>query len=50
MARRSLDVQEIQNVMSRHSFLDAQGKNREQIMEIWARNQPDVAFIQNHGM
>jgi hypothetical protein len=50
MVQRSQDVQEIQKVMSRHSFLDAIGANREQVMEIWAQTVPDVAFIQNHGM
>jgi hypothetical protein len=44
MAQRALDVQEIQNAISRHSFLDAQGKNREQVMEIWAQKAPDVCF------
>jgi hypothetical protein len=38
------DILEIQNVMSRHSFLDAQGKNREQVMEIFS-TKPDVQCI-----
>ena len=50
MAQDSKDIQEIQNVMARHSFLDAIGANREQVMEIWAQTVPDVAFVQNHGM
>ena len=45
MVQRAQDVQEIQNVMSRHSFLDAQGKNREQVMEIFAQTKPDVCCI-----
>jgi len=44
MAQTARDVQEIQNVMSRHCFLDAQGKNREQVMEIWSKA-PDVCWI-----
>jgi hypothetical protein len=50
LAQRALDVQEVQNVWSRHSSYDAAGMNREQIREIWAQNQPDVAFIQNTEM
>jgi len=45
MAQTARDVQEIQNVMSRHSFLDAQGKNREQVMEIFSQTMPDVCCI-----
>ena len=50
MAQRALDVQEVQNVWSMHASYDAAGMNREQIREIWAQNQPDVAFIQNTEM
>ena len=50
MAQRALDVQEIQNVMSRHSAYDAAGMNREQIKAIWAQKAPDVSFGQNHGL
>jgi len=45
--QRTQDVQEIQNVLSRHCFLDAQGLNREQVKEIWSQTMPDVSFIQN---
>lgn len=31
MIQHSQDIQEIQNVMSRHCFLDAQGDDREEI-------------------
>jgi hypothetical protein len=50
LAQRALDVQEVQNVWSRHASYDAAGMNREQIREIWAQKQPDVAFIQNTEM
>lgn len=50
MAQRALDVQEIQNVMSRHSIYDAAGMNREQLRDIWAQKAPDVSFGQNHGL
>ncbi|MBN1625709.1 MAG: nuclear transport factor 2 family protein [Deltaproteobacteria bacterium] len=50
LAQRALDVQEVQNVWSRHASYDAAGMNREQIKDIWAQNQPDVAFIQNTEM
>lgn len=43
-AQTARDIQEIQNIMSRHSFLDAQGKNREQVMEIFS-TRPDVQVI-----
>ncbi len=46
MAQRALDVQEVQNTWSRHAYYDAAGLNREQIRDIWAQHQPDVAFIQ----
>lgn len=46
LAQRALDVQEVQNVWSMHAYYDAAGKNREQIRDIWAQHQPDVAFIQ----
>ncbi len=48
MVQRTLDVQEIQNVMSRHSFLDAQGKNREQVMEIFVQTVPNVSFAMHN--
>jgi hypothetical protein len=50
MAQNSKDIQEIQNVMSRHAFLDAGGANREQIMEIFAQKQPDVSLGGTGGM
>jgi len=50
MAQRALDFQEVANIMARHSSYDAAGINREQLKEIWAINQPDVAFIQNEQM
>lgn len=50
IAQRALDVQEIQNVMSRHSVYDAAGMNREQLRDIWAQKAPDVSFGQNHGL
>jgi hypothetical protein len=46
MAQKALDVQEVQNIWSRHAYYDAAGLNREQIRDIWAQHQPDVAFIQ----
>ena len=46
MAQRALDVQEVQNIWSRHAYYDAAGLNREQIRDIWAQHQPDIAFIQ----
>ena len=44
LVQRSLDFEEIQNVMARHAFLDAQGKNREQVEEIFSHTMPDVSF------
>ena len=48
MVQRTQDVQEIQNVMSRHCFLHSQGKNHQQVMEIWALSMPDVSW-NNHN-
>ena len=38
------DIQEIENVSSRLTFLDAQGKNREVVAECFAQHQPDVCI------
>jgi hypothetical protein len=40
--RIARDIQEIQNVMSRHSFLDASNQTHQQIKELWAQKAPDV--------
>jgi len=42
MAQRTQDIQEIQNVMSRHCFLDGSNQTRRQVDEIWSHNEPDV--------
>jgi hypothetical protein len=42
MAQRSHDFQEIQNIMSRHCFLDSSDQTRLQIEELWAHKAPDV--------
>lgn len=46
-AQKAIDIQEIMNVISMYAIMDAQGKNREQLNEIWAMNMPDVCWIDN---
>ena len=52
MARRALDQQEIQNVMSRHVMLHCYGLHRREVEELWVRepeNQATASFGQNLG-
>lgn len=47
LVQRTQDVQEIQNVMSRHCFLDASNQTRRQIEEVWTHKASDVCYA--HG-
>jgi hypothetical protein len=47
LAQRALDVQEIQNVMSRHTFLDASDQTRRQVDEVWEHKASDVCSVHN---
>lgn len=44
MVQRALDIQEIQNVMSRHAYYHSVGKHQEEIDEIWAHQTPGASF------
>lgn len=48
--QRARDYQECHRIWSIHSWTDAAGYNRKQVMETYAINQPDVAFIQGNAM
>ena len=48
--QKAQDYQECHRIWSIHSWTDAAGLNRKQIMETFAIDQPDVAFIQGNAM
>jgi hypothetical protein len=48
--QKAQDYQECHRIWSIHSWTDAAGFNRKQIMETFAIGQPDVAFIQGNAM
>jgi len=48
--QQALDYQECHRIWSIHSWTDAAGFNRKQVMETYAIDQPDVAFIQGEAM
>jgi len=48
--KQAQDYQECHRIWSIHSWTDAAGYNRKQIMETFAIDQPDVAFIQGNAM
>lgn len=48
--QQAQDYQECHRIWSIHSWTDAAGFNRKQIMETFAIDQPDVAFIQGNAM
>lgn len=47
--QKTLDVQEIQNVMSKHAYYHALGCNEEELEAIWVKKTPDPTFAQNQG-
>jgi hypothetical protein len=47
--QRVLDVQEIENVMSKHAYYHALGRHEEELDTIWVKKTPDPTFAQNHG-
>lgn len=47
--QRVLDVQEIQNVMSKHAYYHALGQNAVELEAIWVKKTPTPTFAQNQG-
>ncbi|MBP2643710.1 MAG: hypothetical protein H6Q67_1597 [Firmicutes bacterium] len=47
--QRSLDYQEIQNVMSKHEYYHALKLNKEEVDTIWCKKAPNPSFAQNQG-
>ncbi len=50
IAQRALDVQEIQNLMSRHAYFVATASNRKELETIWAQKAPDVKWTNPQGI
>jgi hypothetical protein len=47
--QRALDIQAVQNVMSKHEYYHALGANIDELETIWSKKAPDVSFAQNTG-
>ncbi|MBP2643284.1 MAG: hypothetical protein H6Q67_1171 [Firmicutes bacterium] len=47
--QRALDIQEVQNVMSKHAYYHGLGLNIEELENIWTQKAPNASFAQNTG-
>ncbi|MBP2643711.1 MAG: hypothetical protein H6Q67_1598 [Firmicutes bacterium] len=47
--QRSLDYQEIQNVMSKHEYYHALTLNNQELDDLWVKKTPNPTFAQNQG-
>ncbi len=47
--QKSLDYQEIQNVMSRHAWYYSSGQHQRELDELWALNEPDASWGSDEG-
>jgi len=47
--QRALDVQEIQNVMSRHAYYYSAGQHKRELEELWALDMADVCWHSDEG-
>lgn len=47
--QEALDVQQIQNVMSRHAYYYSAGEHKRELEELWALDEPDVCWGSDAG-
>ncbi|MBP2643367.1 MAG: hypothetical protein H6Q67_1254 [Firmicutes bacterium] len=47
--QKALDIQAVQNVMSKHAYYHGLGLNIEELENIWSKTAPNVSFAQNSG-
>ncbi|MBP2642833.1 MAG: hypothetical protein H6Q67_720 [Firmicutes bacterium] len=47
--QRALDIQEVQNVMSKHAYYHGLGLHLEEFGDIWAKKAKDISFAENSG-
>jgi len=47
--QKALDIQEVQNVMSKHAYYHGLGLNIEELENIWTQKAPNATFAQNTG-
>ncbi|MBP2645318.1 MAG: hypothetical protein H6Q75_758 [Firmicutes bacterium] len=47
--QRALDIQEVQNVMSKHAYYHGLGLNFEELENIWTKKAPNASFAMNVG-
>ena len=49
LADRYVAIKEIEKIMSKHTFLHLQLKNREEMEMLWCKNAPEPTLTTNHG-